>query len=511
MAKTRKRRRSPVRPAQHPPAVSGVSRAAPFAALALVLLLAGVAYAPAFDNTFVYWDDQIYVLQSDLMRPEQTGIADVFRRVTLNNYHPLTTLSWRLQATPCPECFFAYDARKFVGGNVLLHLANTVLVFLLSWRLAGRNAFVGFFSAALFALHPMHVESVAWISERKDLLYVFFLLVGLLCWDRHLEGRYVEERRAGGAWVAGAFAAFLLACLSKSAAVVFPVLLLLLDFWRNPAEPPLRALRETAAPRKLAVLAPFFAVALGVGVLTLDVQGGGDFFGLLLLDASQPTRVAVNAADLFSLWQRIEFAAYGFCTYLLKLVAPTGLSPWHPYPIDPSYGPTTLAALAILAGAAWSLRRGKLLAFGLAFFLVAIAPVLQFVSVGVAIIAERYTYLPYVGLGFAIAVGLSRWADARHRRNRAIALYALTAVLACAWASQSRQQVDVWQDSETLWTRVIERYPEQSWPYETRADYYSAMADYWVQVPGGAERALDYAEKTDADRAVVRSKQLRLD
>jgi len=508
MAKPRKRRRrAPRRGPQPKPPLEAPRAAFPIAVL-LLLLATFAAYASAYDNTFVYWDDHIYILFSDLMRPAETDVADVFRQVTFNNFHPLTTLTWRWNARECAECLFVYDARPFLIGNVLLHALNSLLVFLLTWRLAGRNFFVGLFSSVLFALHPMHVESVAWISERKDVLCVLFLLGGSISYDRFLDGRYADERRPESGWLAATFVCFLLACLSKSAAVVFPLLMLVLDFWRNPTASPIRALRETLEPRKLAVVAPFLAISLVFGLLALQVQAGGNFYGLLAPDPTRPAGSALNDRDVFSWVQRIQFAGYGFCMYLVKLVAPTGLSPWHPYPVSHSYWPTTFAAFGILAGVAWSLRTGKLLAFGVAFYLFAMAPTLQFVSFGVAIIAERYTYLAYVGPAFVIAVWLSRWAAQRNRRNRTVAIYAFTAILAAVWGVQTHRQVDVWQDSESLWTRVIERYPEQPWPYETRADYYSAMAEYWVQV-GGAERALEYSEKADADRATMRKLQAR--
>jgi hypothetical protein len=479
------------------------------------LLLTAAAYAPAFDNTFVYWDDHLYVLESELVQPAESDLTDVFAHTTLNNYHPLTILTWRWNAVDCADCMFRYSARSFIVGNVLLHLANTLLVFFLTFRWAGRRVFVGLFCAAVFGLHPMHVESVAWISQRKDVLHVFFVLSGLLCYDRFLDGRYAELRRPGRTWLAASLGLFVLACLSKATAVVFPLLMLLLDFWRNPTDSAPAALRETFAPRKLAATAPFFAVALLFGWMSLDLQGGGDFYGWIARPASDTTGSAINTFDVFTLLQRIQFASYGFCIYLVKLVAPAGLSPWHPYPAVQEYARgasfrfAPIAVIGILCGAIWSLRRGKLLAFGVGFYFLALAPVLQFVSVGVALIAERYTYLAYIGPAFVAGTALSQWAEQRSIRNRRVSIYALTAVISILWLVQTRRQVDVWQDSVTLWTRVIERYPEPSWPYETRADYYAVMADYWAQPGGNAELALDFARKAEADRAVVRRKQVR--
>ena len=482
------------REARTPPRLA---RAAAPAALVVLVVL---AYAPALDNGFVYWDDQNYVSRSAMVDPGQTSLADVFTHSTLKNYHPLTILTWRWNAEPCADCAFGYPPRAFVAWNLVLHALNSLLVFLLTWRLSGRNAFVGLFSATVFALHPMHVESVAWISQRKDVLSAFFLLAALIAHDRFLEERYAAPRRAGLGWLGATLGLFLMACLSKPTGVMFPLLMLLLDFWRNPEGTPLEALRATLAPRKLAEAAPFFALSLLFGLVALDLSGGGDFHGLLPEAGGDPNPSALRG---FTALQRAHFASYGFVTYLVKLVAPVNLSPWYAYPVEQDYhrssvyGWTLVIAIGLLAVTAWSLGRGRLLAFGVGFYAIAVAPVLQVVAVGWALMADRYTYLPYIGPAFVIGTWLSRWAGERPRR-RWPRVHALTAVVAVAWVAQTRQQVDVWHDSEALWTRVIELYPDEVLPYTSRGNYYLWMAEYWRRA-GDVDRHQHYQRKAEAD------------
>ena len=134
---------------------------------AAIVLLTLCAYAPVFDNAFVDWDDHTYVVQNDLVRSSESGLDDIFRGVVSHNFHPLTILTMRWNSNECVDCVDGISPRPFLLANVGIHVLNALLVFLLTYRLAGRDAFVGSFCAAVWALHPMHVESVAWISERR--------------------------------------------------------------------------------------------------------------------------------------------------------------------------------------------------------------------------------------------------------------------------------------------------------------------------------------------------------
>lgn len=463
----------------------------------VIAILTLIAYQPAFDNDFVDWDDNVYVIDNQMVRNEKVPVSDIFKQPVSLNYHPITMLTMRWNNNECKSCVHGISARPFITWNIILHLLNAVLVFFLCFRLSKSNWFVGAFSAAVFALHPMHVESVAWVSERKDVLYVFFFLAGLLAYDRYLDGKYSEAGKTDIKWLGIALTAFILACLSKAMAVVFPLVLILMDFWRNPGEKPLNSLKQAFQVKKLMEYAPFFAVALFFGLMAMSVQSGGDFHGML---DKRGQEVAVNEFDTFTILMRLKFAAFGFCTYILKFFAPTTLAAFHPYPTMPEYNSSPIytgflvLALLIAALSIFSLVRTKIVAFGVGFYFFTVAFVLQFISVGVVIMADRYSYLPYVGLAFMLAMLSETYLSKQLRYG----VYGLAGIAAIAWLVQTRVQVDTWQDSETLWGTVIKYYPGQEQPHSIRGNYYGKMASR-AQAMGDANAQKAYIDKAAAD------------
>ena len=186
-------------------------------ALVAIIVLTAIAYQPALDNDFVDWDDTTYVINNDLVRQKNTttSTADVFKTPVSLNYHPLTILTMRWNNNKCLDCKHGISARPFILWNIILHIVNALLVFVLTYFISKKNWFVAGFSAAVFALHPMHVESVAWVSERKDVLYVMFFLMGLLTYYRYLNQLFDEAKKPDFKWLGATFVFFLLACLSK--------------------------------------------------------------------------------------------------------------------------------------------------------------------------------------------------------------------------------------------------------------------------------------------------------
>jgi len=418
-------------------AASGRSRGS--SSLLLVALLFAVTwgvYASAFGHAFVNWDDAQYVTENPLVLGKQ--YARLLTAVVSHHYHPLTMLSlaWNV-ATPL-------SPRPFIVINVALHTLNTLLVFWLVLLLSRRRVMVAACVALLFGVHPMHVESVAWIAERKDVLYGAFYLGGLIAYWEYL------ERRASG-MLALTFLLFVLACLAKEIAATFPAVMLLLDYWHG------RSPRERGAWfEKL----PFLVVAVLIAAIVMDVQGGGTFHGLLA--APNPGRAGFGVLPGFTPLERVALPAYGFMVYVIKLLIPTGLSAVHPYPSvreagEARYLLAPLFLLATIAIALWDLRRTRLLAFGLGWYLVTIAPVLQWIPVGGRLMAERYTYLPYVGLCFVLASAVAAVFD----RNRALglALWAVVGAFALVMVVLTVRQVEVWKDSQALWTQAIRVYP----------------------------------------------------
>ena len=469
----------------------------PLIILVLAILIF-IAYQPALDNQFVDWDDYAYVVDNDLVRQQnsQTEIKDLFLRPVSLNYHPATILTMRWNNNVCAECANGISAKPFIQWNIVLHILNAIMVFYLTFLVSKRNWFVGIFCATAFALHPMHAESVAWVSERKDVLYVFFFLAGLLFYNRYLDELFSKNKKPSYKWLIITLACFVLSCLSKAMAVSFPLAMMLLYFWKDKADSGLKALRNTFTNKRLLEYLPFFAVALFFGLMAFSIQSGKDFGGML--QVTEKT-LAVNEFKAFTIFQRFQFASYGFCMYIYKFFIPSGFSALHPYPSqteyenNPIYIILLITSIIVLAAAVLSIKRTRLFVFGIGFYFITVIFVLQFVSVGVAITADRYTYLPYVGLSFIIALLIQKLS----RNIRYIAFF-IAGAIAIIWFLQTRSQVDKWQNSDTLLSQVIELYPNAEQAYSIRGNYYGKQAGIF-SMKGDTAMQRRYMEKAEQD------------
>jgi tetratricopeptide (TPR) repeat protein len=396
-------------------------------ALGLAVLTV-LVFAPVVGNDFVSLDDPAYVTGNRQVRRGLTaeGFGWAWGAEVAANWHPLTLLSHMLDCE-----LYGLDPGGHHLTSVLLHTANAVLLFLVWRRLtgaAGRSAVV----AALFAVHPLHVESVAWIAERKDVLSGFFFLLTLAAWlgwvRRPAPRRYLL-----------ALLAFVLGLLAKPMLVTLPLVLLLLDVWpleRLPRGAPAAEIRR-AFGRLLREKLPFFLAALAAGVVTLFTQREAMF----PLAALPPAQRAANAL--------LAYAAY-----LGDTLWPRGLAVFYPLPpAQPVWRVALAAALfaALTAVALARLRRSPWLAVGWLWFAGMLVPVIGLLQVGSQARADRYTYLPSIGL-FVALVWEVRWPAGRLRRP-ALAAAALLAIAPLAVAA--RAQVATWRDSLTLFQHAL--------------------------------------------------------
>jgi lipoprotein NlpI len=429
---------------------------APLAVLLLVLAATAIVYLPVFQNGFVNWDDNEYVYKNPRLGTRSVASLFVERDPArgwhlpnvMGNYHPLTMLSLKLDLllspteTDRPAGETPLSARVFHATNLLLHLGTTALVFLLARKLSDLR--VAFLTALLFGVSTLHVESVAWISERKDVLYAFFFVSSLLFYWNHAQA-------GGRRFYAAALAAFLLSLLSKGQAVTLAPTLFLVD-WRMG-----RSLTGRALLEKL----PFFALALLFGLLAVKAQA--DDGNVLMHEAAYPWTM------------RPFFAAYALVQYVAKLAVPTGLLVHYPYTLAVRTGVWLYAfyfpaALAFVALTTHELRRRSRAGFGLAFFLLNVAPVLQLLPVGSAIMADRYTYVPSIGLFFAAAVGLTAAMRLYPRHARTLRAAIALHVLAIGLATWNR--ATVWRNSLTLWTHEVARNPDSAVAYNNIGTYH---------------------------------------
>jgi protein O-mannosyl-transferase len=442
----------------------------------LLCLLAGIAWWPVTRCGFVTLDDSAYVTENPNVQAGLTlpGAAWAFTTFHSANWHPLTWLSHMLDAQ-------LYDLRP-LGHHVtslLFHLANTLLLFLLFNRMTGalwRSALV----AALFALHPLHVESVAWVSERKDVLSLFFGLLSLLAYVRYAgqaEGRmqnaeggtgHASKPHSAFCILHSAFSFYLLsllffalALMSKPMLVTLPFLLLLLDYW------PLgrimndegRMMKDEGKARSRFIIhhsyfillekLPFFLLTGISSAITFAVQRSGG---------------AVMSAVELPLSGRIANALVGYLRYLGKMFWPTNLACFYPRPEHWPAWQVALAAL-VLAGitvvALRLLSSHRYVAVGWLWFVGTLVPVIGLVQVGEQAIADRYTYLPSIGLFALIAWALGDLAARQPRLKPLLASAAAVAVGALLLVT--RQQVPYWQTSEALFRHTLAVTRDNPW------------------------------------------------
>jgi protein O-mannosyl-transferase len=412
---------------RHAPAKQSSARLVRLSWLGAILALTFLVFVPTLDNSFTTRDDDYYVTKNPLL--VHPDFREILATPIIGSYNPLTVWSFVLNYR-----LSGLNPISYRWLTLVIHVANTALVFLFIWGLSGGRLWTTVVTSLFFGIHPMHVESVAWMAERKDVLFSFFYLLGLISYLRYLE-------RKGVAWLGLTMLWFVLSAASKPAAVVFPVTLLAIDYFRR------RSLRLSTVLEKL----PFFAVSIAVGVLALQAQQ------------------SAGATGYNSLWspiQRVLFASYGILMYVVKLFAPVGLSAIYPYPSAKTGGPGTefyvaFATLAILLPTVVYLcRRNRVILFGLAFFFINIILVVQLFAFGQGIMADRFTYLPYIGLLFALAW----WLDDRSTAApRSVPIRPLLAgcflLLLPVSLYQSWRRCDVWQNDETLWRDALKKQP----------------------------------------------------
>jgi Flp pilus assembly protein TadD len=378
-----------------------------------------LVYGWVAGHELVAYDSRPYLTENPwvLRGLSLEGLRWAFTSAHAANWHPLTWLSLMLDVE-----LFGLAPGLIALENVAWHAANAVLLFLALERMtgaAGRSLFV----AALFALHPLHVESVAWIVERKDVLSAFFGLVSLLAWLRWTRG---ERRRD----LALAVFLFALSLLAKPMLVTWPFVLLLLDRW------PLR--RSSLGARRLVLeKLPFFTLAAGSAVATLLAQRAGG---------------AVQSLANLPLASRLANAALAYAAYLAKTFWPVKLAFYYPHDAVRASGVTVgLACLGLAAATALAFRLRRAapyLLVGWLFFLGTLVPVIGLVQVGGQAFADRYTYLPIVGVFVAVAWGARDLADRAPALRPVLAPLAAAVLLALGFLAW--RQVGTWKDSETL-------------------------------------------------------------
>lgn len=426
-----------------------------------ILLATFFAYRGALDHGFVYWDTQHYVIENEHIRSlSWPNLAWMFTQSRVGMWHPLTWLSHAAD-----HAVYGLDPSGHHLTNVVLHCLNSALVFALTYlllsviRLARTRRLIAAGIAGLFfGIHPQHVESVAWVAERKDVLCQLFSLSSLISYVIYA-GTPPEERVKRSSRYAVALLSFCLALLSKPMAVTIPLVLLILDVF------PLKRIELSRGFRLITPLPSCWKVALEK--LPFFALAG---IAVLLAVWAQGVSKAILPTAIISMQLRFFNAASAVIFYLMKLVIPVDLSP--SYPILPlpgvQEGPLLLVPLLAIVGVTlvaireWRRGREAWLACW-TIFLVTLSPVVGIVQVGTQGAADRYTYLPTLPflmlLGCGIA-GLPALAPGRLQETLRIGIGLACALVAAGLFFLTQRQVEIWQDDNSLWSHAARIYPD---------------------------------------------------
>ncbi len=394
-------------------------------------------YIPSLDNEVTSWDDTKYINENPYLEElSWKNARHLFKVDTyyMGNYHPLSMLSLSLDYA-CSGSERKEEVRPFMFHltNALLHTLVSVLVFFFVLKLF-RHLPSAIIVALLFGLHSLHVESVAWISERKDVLYSVFFVASLIL--------YLKYVRQGKVYLyVLSLALFLFSLFSKGQAVSLAVTLLLIDWFES---------RKLLNARIIIEKIPFFALAL--------------IFGLIAVNAQKASEALIEERA-YTFIQRIGFASFAFMQYIGKLCLPVKLSAIYPYPdiigqtvptfyylmIIPS---VVIAALSVF----FVVKNRKNTAFGIVFFIINIVLLLQFIPVGGAVYSDRYSYIPSIGFFILIAL-LIRNLIEKHPGLKSV-FYGIFSIYLVLLSVLTVKRIEIWKDSLTLWEDTVKKSPK---------------------------------------------------
>ena len=410
------------------------------AVLALTLvIIVFLAFLPSLQNGFVNWDDGEYVYHNSFIKSASLkNIQKIICAYFVSNYHPLTMLSYFFDYR-----IFRLNPFGYHLTSLMLHLANCLLVFWLI-NLLSRNVFIAFITALFFGIHPLHVESVAWISARKDVLSAFFFLAALISYLGYL--RQLPAKK----YYYLSLSLFIAACLSKSMAVTLPAVLLLIDYvTARPSDK--KMFREKI---------PFIFASLVFGAI-----------GFL----SQYTTGAYRHEYSYTFFDKLIRVGYCLIFYLRNTFIPGKLACLYPYPEKMAIAWSLFIAVlvAIFIFALYKKTHSRKVVFGSAFFLITLLPVLQVLPFSETAVADRHTYIPLIGIFYLVGEGVA-WLY-RKKLVSLLSRLAIIAILIAIFAGLTmltRERTKAWKDSLALWNDALSKYPGLGLAYTNRGSAY---------------------------------------
>ena len=411
---------------------------------AIFAVLIFVSYFPVWQNEFI-WDDKPYITINEFVK--NFDLKGLLTEYHVGNYHPLTMLTLAIEYALVKDQTWLFHL-----DNLILHTLNTWLVFRLLQKLNG-NFLVAVFTATLFAVHPLHVESVAWAAERKDVLYTLFLLLSIWYYIKFDE---TQDKK----WYIVSILLFLASCLSKGMAVVLPALLIITDYC---------FLKKPINAKMFLNKIPYFILTFFFAYMATHAQK----------DAGADATSVISKA--YTLGERILMSCYAFCFYWVKTVVPYKLLAFYPYPQKPAgslsgiYSLAFLGVLLLVGTIFWLGRKDKRIWWAGAFFLISVSTVLQFpFPVGSAIVADRYYYLSSIGPLFLLGLLFNKLYQ---KSKMVLPIFVILTLILCGL---SFKQTGYWKNGLTLFTPADKEFPNDAMILSNLGWYYLENKEFPV-------------------------------
>ncbi len=434
-------------------------------ALLILLALTFIFFSPSLQNSYVNWDDDRNFYNNDLI----TGLDQdnfwknskkIFVTPVIGNYNPLSIWTFAVEAKifGIDDTFLGQPSMFFWHlNNLLLHLICVLMVFLIALKMKVPFPAI-LLLTSLFAVHPMRVESVAWLTERKDVLFGAFYFIALYFYILYTQ-KEQKKRYLVSIWVC-----FILSLFSKIQAVILPISFILIDYWFD---------GKLSVPKMLRK-SPYLLTSLLFGVL-----------GIYLLKDQGSLESTANFEGI----ERVFIGSFSYLVYLVKSIVPYRLSALYPYPSSmPVYFyPTILLFIGLPFLLIYLYRKNyKVGFFGLSFFTANIFFLLQILGAGQGFLADRFSYVAYFGLFLIYSVVLVQWAEKFNAKKWSHYLFIIPMLV---YGVMTFNQTKVWKNSGTLWSHVIQYYKNATLPYGNRANYYrdqgqtaAALKDYSASI-----------------------------
>jgi len=410
-----------------------------------LLIVAGIAVLTylfmhnTLGNLFTNWDEEGYLDKDAFLRDASwDGIKKMFalnsESYVMGNYHPITILSYAIEYS-----YVHLQPWLYHLDSLVIHIINTVLVYWFAKKLSGRTIAAAI-AALLFGVHPMHVESVAWVSGRKDILFGFFYIASCIAYLYYISSATSKK------WVPYALCLVLYLCsiLSKPIAVALPLALLLIDYLE----------KRPWNYRLLTEKIPHFVLSLIFGIMSVNAQV---FFG------------AIGTQKIhYNIIQKCTFAAYSLISYLWKAAVPAGMSCFYPFPdvlrngLAPIYYLYPLALISLVLVIWFFARKNRVIIFGFLFFFINLALLLQFVQVGDSIMADRYAYISYFGLFYIVGWYVSNYFVPGAKKQIGYVVLSIALAFSLVMGYVSSERCKVWYDGVSLWRDEIEKHPDDA-------------------------------------------------